>query len=641
MGVTRRAYQAQYTKSIKFCTAIRATMVCANNVRRILLMLFGLIYCCEASKLRKIITETCADADSFTYDTTYIELYGGNSAPCRATFPYSEWTTRNNKQVKISKGSALGECERFEYVSSNALSARVVWEHSLGSGNSFLLGYDAVQMCSVVLEFGDVNKTNEVYIWNGKAWAEGNVGAFLKFYKQEKQQFYLDHITAKVCSDYYSGTDDTVYVELDDGRKKCRTGNLDTFWGNEWATGSTETLRDNLVEDCKFLNANADKLRARIVFDHMQDGWALGYDGIQLCNLKVQFQSYTTNMSKVFNWNGAQWWEEHEMDENTKHILLWRSNLGTINWPWDSPIDKVIAPNSYSAKVIKHLSPWNDNLHGSSKSFDTISPQMVFRGVNPADPPTIISWSDLKNGHENGEFHSFVRQRLSNVLMNAKKIILVAHGWKDGDIHHCEDTWVSGLASKIGAFENEEPDLEQPVPTATVAVCWNSSPLPNFPQIDSVGKICWIFYELAPFAYYQNACTTAKMGELLAKLITAMKDEFANIEYVHGIGHSLGAHLMGNIYNFGGVKLERLSGLDPAGPCFEGSSRDIQIVGRSWGVTKDSAFFVDNIHTDGGYYGTYQSKGHLDFLQAIQVFLILEVTFNLHAGLAHLDVATL
>ena len=30
-------------------------------------------------------------------------------------------------------------------------------------------------------------------------------------------------------------------------------------------------------------------------------------------------------------------------------------------------------------------------------------------------------------------------------------------------------------------------------------------------------------------------------------------------------------------------------------------------------MTKESAKFVDNIHTDGKYYGTFFSKGHIDF----------------------------
>ena len=63
----------------------------------------------------------------------------------------------------------------------------------------------------------------------------------------------------------------------------------------------------------------------------------------------------------------------------------------------------------------------------------------------------------------------------------------------------------------------------------------------------------------------------------MAKIITSIKKIIPDI-YTHGIGHSLGAHVMGNIYNFGKVKLNRISGMDPAGPCFEDSVRDINII---------------------------------------------------------------
>ena len=70
---------------------------------------------------------------------------------------------------------------------------------------------------------------------------------------------------------------------------------------------------------------------------------------------------------------------------------------------------------------------------------------------------------------------------------------------------------------------------------------------------------------------------------------------------------------MGNVKHFGDFELNRISGMDPAGPCFEGGVGDIQVENKQWGLTKDSARFVDNIHTDGKFYGTRRSKGHVDF----------------------------
>lgn len=119
------------------------------------------------------------------------------------------------------------------------------------------------------------------------------------------------------------------------------------------------------------------------------------------------------------------------------------------------------------------------------------------------------------------------------------------------------------------------------------------------------------YHEYDP--YYTNVCSTAKLGELMAKIVTAIRQEFSNIEYIHGIGHSLGAHILGNIEKFGNVKLDRISGLDPTGPCFEDQSSDVRFNFGSWGLTDSSADFVDIIHTDGLAFGTSLPKGHLDF----------------------------
>lgn len=55
-----------------------------------------------------------------------------------------------------------------------------------------------------------------------------------------------------------------------------------------------------------------------------------------------------------------------------------------------------------------------------------------------------------------------------------------------------------------------------------------------------------------------------------------------------------------------GEKIGRITGLDPAGPQFEGNIPDERL-------SDDDADFVDVLHTDGGTLGYEASIGHVDY----------------------------
>lgn len=55
--------------------------------------------------------------------------------------------------------------------------------------------------------------------------------------------------------------------------------------------------------------------------------------------------------------------------------------------------------------------------------------------------------------------------------------------------------------------------------------------------------------------------------------------------------------------------LNRISGLDPAGPGFYG--RDVFVIGQA--ISKNDAVFVDIIHTDAGELGANVNTGTVDF----------------------------
>ncbi|XP_064605906.1 pancreatic triacylglycerol lipase-like [Liolophura sinensis] len=112
--------------------------------------------------------------------------------------------------------------------------------------------------------------------------------------------------------------------------------------------------------------------------------------------------------------------------------------------------------------------------------------------------------------------------------------------------------------------------------------------------------------------YGQSAANTRRVGEMVGDFIRQLKEVMgAPYSSQHLIGHSLGAHISG----FAGASLNgqvaRITGLDPAGPCFRFSGPDDRL-------SDDDAIFVDAIHTDGdlllqGGFGTELPMGDADF----------------------------
>lgn len=101
---------------------------------------------------------------------------------------------------------------------------------------------------------------------------------------------------------------------------------------------------------------------------------------------------------------------------------------------------------------------------------------------------------------------------------------------------------------------------------------------------------------------------TKKVGQYCAKFLDQLIKFGAQTKDIHVIGHSLGAHISG-FAGEGVVKgtICRITGLDPAQPGFN--------VGVLPGgkLSKNSANFVDIIHTCGGALGLYGELGHADF----------------------------
>lgn len=107
---------------------------------------------------------------------------------------------------------------------------------------------------------------------------------------------------------------------------------------------------------------------------------------------------------------------------------------------------------------------------------------------------------------------------------------------------------------------------------------------------------------------YPVAVANAKLvGAMVGREIELLgKTTNASVGSFHLLGHSLGGHLV----SFAGKHLKgalgRITGLDPAGPSFQGRP--------SWDrLWPTDAQFVDVIHTDGNNLGMWETTGHLDF----------------------------
>lgn len=132
--------------------------------------------------------------------------------------------------------------------------------------------------------------------------------------------------------------------------------------------------------------------------------------------------------------------------------------------------------------------------------------------------------------------------------------------------------------------------------------------------IDSVILIDWEKGAVPP--YTQAVANIRLVGAITSHIIHLLAEEVGiNLKKVHIIGHSLGSHIAGYagfyLQKDFGLKLGRISGLDPARPHFE----DTDAIMR---LDRTDADFVDIIHTDAtpftvGGLGMSQAIGHIDF----------------------------
>ncbi|XP_021704096.1 uncharacterized protein LOC5564068 [Aedes aegypti] len=202
-------------------------------------------------------------------------------------------------------------------------------------------------------------------------------------------------------------------------------------------------------------------------------------------------------------------------------------------------------------------------------------------GTTPPPPtpaPTQSTTSKATNGTTPVK-HRYAPQKIFEKFGSLENVTAraIIHGFGSS----CTHVWVYEMRTALMAVED------------CIVICmdWeNGATLPN---------------------YVRAAANTRLVGRQLAYLLKGLEEHNKlNMSRVHLIGFSLGSHVAG----FAGMELkglQRITGLDPAGPLFEAQHPHARL-------DDTDAGFVDVIHSNGenlilGGLGSWQPMGAVDF----------------------------
>ena len=150
--------------------------------------------------------------------------------------------------------------------------------------------------------------------------------------------------------------------------------------------------------------------------------------------------------------------------------------------------------------------------------------------------------------------------------------------------------------------------------TQNAFVYWILKMKDTFLSVENINIVTVDWSQGAEGAYEQGIANAQIAGIDLANLINLyVLKGILSYDSVHIVGHSLGAHVAGFAGDRTTVKISQITGLDPAGPEFDGMSYLVRL-------DPTDANFVDIIHSDAEILypyifgaGIQMSSGHVDF----------------------------
>ncbi|XP_072381637.1 endothelial lipase-like [Diabrotica undecimpunctata] len=195
-------------------------------------------------------------------------------------------------------------------------------------------------------------------------------------------------------------------------------------------------------------------------------------------------------------------------------------------------------------------------------------------------PNLTSSSSDVKyyffsksNPEEGVEIHSNNIEKLETTSFTTnRETIFVVHGWKDS--HEAD------VNSHVREYILRDHDVN------IFVVDW--SPIAGKGYITAQGSM-------------------QKVGGYVADFARSLNEEYnLRLDKLKFVGHSLGAHICGTAGAALNGQVDRIVGLDPAGPLFKDYNTDNRL-------DADDAKHVQIIHTNGGKMGYYAPCGDSDF----------------------------